>query len=69
MLTTIAFCLINGVAFSDGTDCPQVDVLPACETEDSSDCFWHAPTRGNGRGNSFVDIDGLLFTWDGALSE
>ena len=63
----IAFCLIAGVAYSDGTDCPSVDVLPPCEYEDSSDCYWLATERGNRKGNSFVDIDGLLFTWDGKI--
>lgn len=58
----IAFCLVAGVAYSDGTDCAQVDVLPPCPIEASSDCYWYAPTQGDD--TSFVDVDGLLFTWE-----
>lgn len=66
-MSMIAFCLIAGVAYSDGTDCADVYVLPPCVAEDSADCFWYAPERGNGRGDSFVDVDGLLFTWSGVI--
>lgn len=34
------------------------DAFAACPTEDSHNCFWDATIRGNGRGNSFIDIDG-----------
>lgn len=66
----IAFCLTAATAYIDGRECRHaVDVLPPCKYEDSADCFWHAPTMGNGVGRSFVDIDGLLFTWDGVVSD
>lgn len=39
----------------------MVYVLPACETEDSSNCYWDAATRGNGEGISFYDIGGNAF--------
>lgn len=32
--------------------------LPACETEDAQNCYWDAQERGNGQGESFVDIRG-----------
>lgn len=32
--------------------------LRACVTEDSDNCVWDASTHGNGRGVSFVSIDG-----------
>jgi hypothetical protein len=35
--------------------------LPACATEDSSNCFWDAAVQGNGQGTSFVDIDGVAY--------
>ena len=62
----IAFCLVNAVASATADTCPHdYDVLAPCEYEDSADCYWDAANRGNGLGNSFVDIDGLLFSWDG----
>jgi hypothetical protein len=39
--------------------------LPACVTEDSSDCYWDADTRGNGEGRSFTDRGGVVTYWDG----
>lgn len=32
----------------------------ACPQEDSRHCFWHAPSRGNGVGRSFVAIEGKV---------
>lgn len=32
--------------------------LPACPTEDSDNCIWHANTQGNGEGQSFYTILG-----------
>ena len=37
------------------------DGVPPCATEDSDDCYWDAPTMGNGHGRSFVVIDGHYF--------
>lgn len=34
--------------------------LPACETEDSDNCYWDASSRGNGSGNSFVVRYGVV---------
>lgn len=36
----------------------DITYLPACETEDSTNCYWDATVQGNGLGQSFVDIDG-----------
>lgn len=36
--------------------------LPACTTEDSTDCYWDATVQGNGTGTSFIDIDGVQHT-------
>jgi len=38
--------------------------LPACATEDSTNCYWDATQQGNGYGNSFVDIDGTIHYLD-----
>lgn len=35
--------------------------LPACEQEDSKNCYWDATIRGNGLGNSFYDVNGKTF--------
>jgi hypothetical protein len=32
--------------------------LPACASEDSTNCVWHADTQGNGEGRSFIDVEG-----------
>ena len=42
-------------------DVPAVVVLMPCQSEDSTDCYWNAQERGNGRGRSFVNIDGAVF--------
>ncbi len=61
----ISFCLVSGIAYATSSTCPsEIVTLPPCEVEDSADCYWDAANRGNGIGNSFVDIDGLLFSWD-----
>ena len=65
----IAFCLANGVAMAAGQECEEYNVLRPCALEDSKDCYWDARTQGNGTGRSFVDVDGLLFTWDGVVTK
>lgn len=35
--------------------------IPACATEDSTNCVWNAATMGNATGNSFIDIDGTAY--------
>lgn len=32
-----------------------------CATEDSHNCFWDATIKGNGQGNSFIDINGTAY--------
>jgi len=34
--------------------------LPACEYEDSQNCYWDAAARGNGQGRSFIDVGGVV---------
>lgn len=34
-------------------------LIPACKTEDSSNCGWDAAKQGNGQGRSFIDIGGV----------
>lgn len=42
----------------------DIIMLPACPTEDSTNCYWDATQHGNGYGNSFVDIDGTAYYLD-----
>lgn len=35
--------------------------LPPCPSEDSSNCYWDATTRGNGQGTSFVNLNGVTY--------
>lgn len=37
------------------------DLLPACTTEDSRNCYWNAKEHGNGRGTNFIDIAGVTY--------
>lgn len=39
--------------------------LPLCEFEDSENCFWDAKALGNGKGRSFIDLNGTAFYLDG----
>ena len=40
--------------------------LPACPTEDSTDCAWRAGRDGNGTGRTFVSIGGVRYYLDTA---
>ncbi|QUE25396.1 hypothetical protein SEA_FIZZLES_102 [Microbacterium phage Fizzles] len=37
------------------------DSLPVCVTEDSENCHWDADVQGNGRGDSYVRLDGVTY--------
>lgn len=39
-----------------------------CAQEDSTNCFWRADLRGNGIGDSFVNIEGHLFPLSSVLA-
>lgn len=50
--------------------------LPPCAQEDSDNCYWDAANMGNGKGKSFVTIDGTttyedgtVVTWDEPATE
>lgn len=38
-----------------------VAILPACASEDATNCMWNAAAHGNGAGTSFVDIGGRAY--------
>ena len=44
--------------------CLNPIILPACPTEDSDDCFWDARWRGNGKGQSFYVVAGVVTNID-----
>lgn len=50
-LLTGSSTITNEIAFAD---------LPACATEDSTNCYWDAAVNGNGEGASFIDRDGVV---------
>jgi hypothetical protein len=53
LATAILATLATGSYAAD-----KAATLPPCETEDSINCFWDATARGNGKGQSFIDVDG-----------
>jgi len=60
LILQLAACALIGFgAISLAYAAPRI--FPPCVTEDSSNCFWDASTRGNGRGASFLDIAGHQF--------
>lgn len=65
----IAFCIIGANAFATGEECQNYDVLPPCEHEASFNCYWDASTRGNHMGQSFIDVEGYIYTWNGSVSK
>lgn len=38
--------------------------LEPCEFEDSTNCYWFAEEAGNGKGQSFVDVNGTAYAID-----
>lgn len=44
-----------------GAGIAQASELAPCEFEDSANCYWDASERGNGKGDSFVDVDGTAY--------
>lgn len=38
----------------------MTDLIGPCATEDSTNCYWNAPTMGNRQGDSFIDIEGTV---------
>lgn len=60
---TLYAILVFSFAYAAGTVCKYAledaaSPLPACQTEDSTNCKWDADTQGNGIGQSFIDIEG-----------
>ncbi|QOC59329.1 hypothetical protein SEA_LIFES_123 [Microbacterium phage Lifes] len=39
--------------------------IPACATEDSTNCYWAGGSQGNGLGQSFIDINGTAYYFGG----
>lgn len=62
LIWTAVVAVLTGLALTTGvpiTPEPH-EVLPACPSEDSDNCYWDASTRGNGEGDSFYVVDGTV---------
>lgn len=63
-MTKPLFVLSVSSAFLGGVALVMIFVsvyfLDPCPTEDSTNCMWNASERGNGLGDSFIDINGSL---------
>lgn len=59
-ILAVTLGLIILTQFNTHTDVSKFG-LPACETEDSQNCYWDASTRGNGQGQSFIDLNGTAY--------
>lgn len=42
---------------------PLSTILEPCATEDSINCVWEARERGNGKGLSYIDINGGFYPY------
>ena len=60
VLTTLAL-LLSFLTVGGGVAMASPAELPACQFEDSTNCFWDADVQGNGQGVSFHDIDGVAY--------
>lgn len=58
MFLTIASVLLSLAISNNTAPAPSLD---ACQTEDSTNCFWDADVQGNGKGVSFHDINGVAY--------
>lgn len=66
---TIALCsVVNPPAYTRTDVCvgtvgivSRPVVLTPCVTEDSDNCYWNAATRFNGKGRSFVVLNGTYY--------
>jgi hypothetical protein len=56
---TVGLWVSPGRAYSSPE--PDTTTLRPCVYEDSQNCWWDAGKMGNGRGTSFVNIDGHLY--------
>ena len=41
-------------------------ILPACQYEDVTNCYWSASEQGNGQGMDFFTLDGNVYTAENA---
>lgn len=61
--------LLAGIAMAGHvvtSNMPSAEPLGPCPTEDSDNCYWDAPTMGDGTGESFVTINGTSYYEDGS---
>lgn len=63
-MTKPLFVLSVSSAFLGGVALVMIFVsvyfLDPCPTEDSRNCHWNAQEQGNGQGQSFIDVEGII---------
>lgn len=57
MKTAIVLAIAGALCFASSI---SLALLPPCEQEDSTNCYWDASEQGNGQGKDFLDIGGIL---------
>ena len=60
---TILFCIVHGLAIESGLCLHRYDLGP-CLTEDDANCYWNATRIGDGLGQSYINADGTIYTWE-----
>lgn len=63
LVVSTAACLPDGETPPPAptSDLGPTYTLPPCAQEDSENCYWDAATRGNGVGDSFVNLAGVTY--------
>lgn len=57
----VGIILVVGMMIGDSLATQQTTTLQPCATEDSTDCYWDAESRGNGDGIPFIDMGGVTY--------
>lgn len=61
MRKVLSILVLMVAMLAGGAGIAQASELAPCEFEDSANCYWDASERGNGKGDSFVDVDGTAY--------
>lgn len=59
-MTRAALILVSAIALALGVILysQPVGMLPPCQSEDSTGCYWDGDTMGNGIGHDYVTVTG-----------
>lgn len=61
MRKVLSILVLAVAMLAGGAGVAQAQGMEPCKHEDSANCYWDAAERGNGQGDSFVDIDGVAY--------